>query len=207
MNASDMVLIIGIACVIGGLVGGGIKVAQVEMGQVASLWRQGALIVFGVGLIGLNLSGVILPDPHESTDAVIAEATPSNASTPDAIGSIASPAAAPQEPEPTQLAEQPVQLTLQDRMARLVPELETLEVPGWGRPEVTLQGITLNVTYQTGLEQAVLNEYINDLHTQWGNYICGNPETAAIINAGGTIDRNYVPSDSRYVNATNVTRC
>jgi hypothetical protein len=50
-------IIVGIACVIGAIVGGGVKVINIEMRSFESLWRQLLLAVFGAGLIlfGLNM--------------------------------------------------------------------------------------------------------------------------------------------------------
>lgn len=48
-------ILIGVACIIGAIIGGGVKLVQVELGQVSSLWRQSMLGVFGVILVGSGL--------------------------------------------------------------------------------------------------------------------------------------------------------
>jgi hypothetical protein len=51
------IIFIGIVCVIGAIIGGGIKVIQVELRTFDSLWRQVSLGVFGVALIVYGLIG------------------------------------------------------------------------------------------------------------------------------------------------------
>jgi hypothetical protein len=48
----ETVLVIGIACVIGAAVGGGLKVVNVELPLVASIGRQLLLAAIGIALIG-----------------------------------------------------------------------------------------------------------------------------------------------------------
>ena len=50
-------ILIGVACVIGAIIGGGMKLQVLEMGKLDSLWRQFILAVFGIALIlwGLNM--------------------------------------------------------------------------------------------------------------------------------------------------------
>jgi hypothetical protein len=44
-------ILIGVGCIIGAIIGGGVKLVQIELSQVKSLWRQSMLGVFGVILI------------------------------------------------------------------------------------------------------------------------------------------------------------
>ena len=49
-------VLVGVACIIGAIVGGGVKLVQVELSPVASLWRQ--LMLGGFGMV-LVLSGLV----------------------------------------------------------------------------------------------------------------------------------------------------
>ncbi|MEO6093965.1 MAG: YARHG domain-containing protein [Novosphingobium sp.] len=51
-----MLILIGLGCIIGAIIGGGVKLVQVELSPVTSLWRQLLLGVFGIGLViwGIN---------------------------------------------------------------------------------------------------------------------------------------------------------
>ena len=89
-------ILIGVACVIGAIIGGGIKMQVIEMRSFESLWRQFILALFGVGLImfGLNMrketaDNAIFAAHPDDTPAVAAQAEPVNG-----------PAQKP-EPEPT----------------------------------------------------------------------------------------------------------
>ena len=58
----DTVLVlIGVGCIIGGIIGGGLKLQVLEMGKLESLWRQALLAGFGVVLtiFGLAMGGKI----------------------------------------------------------------------------------------------------------------------------------------------------
>lgn len=46
------ILLIGIACIIGGIIGGGVKMVGVEFREFPSLGRQVALAGFGAVLVG-----------------------------------------------------------------------------------------------------------------------------------------------------------
>jgi zona occludens toxin (predicted ATPase) len=50
-------LVIGVVALFAAIVGGGIKIKEIEVGSVPSLWRQALLAIFGlvVGAIGLAL--------------------------------------------------------------------------------------------------------------------------------------------------------
>lgn len=52
-----ILLVIGVVALFAAIVGGGIKIREIEVGTVSSLWRQIMLGIFGlvVGLIGLIL--------------------------------------------------------------------------------------------------------------------------------------------------------
>jgi hypothetical protein len=49
-------ILIGVGCIIGGIIGGGVKLVQVELSPVSSLWRQLLLGIFGIILV---VSGLI----------------------------------------------------------------------------------------------------------------------------------------------------
>jgi hypothetical protein len=60
-------LVIGVVALFAAIVGGGIKIREIEVGSVPSIWRQALLAVFGlvVGTIGL----VLFFDSDESSTA------------------------------------------------------------------------------------------------------------------------------------------
>lgn len=60
-TAGAVLLVIGVVALFAAIVGGGIKIQQIEVGSVQSKWRQWLLAAFGVvvGVIGLIL---VLPD-------------------------------------------------------------------------------------------------------------------------------------------------
>lgn len=49
-------ILTGVACIIGAIIGGGVKLVQIELSPVASLWRQLLLGIFGLILV---ISGLI----------------------------------------------------------------------------------------------------------------------------------------------------
>jgi hypothetical protein len=59
-------LIIGVVALFAAIVGGGIKIQQIEVGSVQSKWRQWLLAIFGliVGFIGLML---LIDDSDENS--------------------------------------------------------------------------------------------------------------------------------------------
>ena len=61
-------LIIGVVALFAAIVGGGIKIREIEVGSVPSRWRQGMLAAFGiiVGIIGLVL---VIPDDNPANAA------------------------------------------------------------------------------------------------------------------------------------------
>lgn len=65
-------ILIGIVCIIGAIIGGGVKLVQIELSPVASLWRQLLLGCFGLVLIA---AGVIAGQTNASPDKA-ATATP-----------------------------------------------------------------------------------------------------------------------------------
>ena len=60
-------LVIGVVALFAAIVGGGIKIREIEVGSVPSIWRQALLAIFGlvVGTIGL----VLFFDSDESSTA------------------------------------------------------------------------------------------------------------------------------------------
>ena len=58
-------LIIGVVALFAAIVGGGIKIKEIEVGTVPSLWRQGLLAVFGVIVA---LTGLVLMDSDSSAN-------------------------------------------------------------------------------------------------------------------------------------------
>jgi hypothetical protein len=60
-TSGAILLVIGVVALFAAIVGGGVKIKEIEVGSVPSRWRQGLLALFGlvVGGIGLFL---VLPD-------------------------------------------------------------------------------------------------------------------------------------------------
>lgn len=67
-TAGAVLLVIGVVALFAAIVGGGIKIREIEVGSVPSKVRQGLLAAFGlvVGLIGLIM---VLPDDAPATTA------------------------------------------------------------------------------------------------------------------------------------------
>ena len=82
-----ILVLIGVGCIIGGIIGGGLKLQVIEMGKLESLWRQALLAGFGVVLtiFGLVMGGKV--DPFKS-----------NAPQPQIATRSAEPLASPQQP-------------------------------------------------------------------------------------------------------------
>src|SRR5207253_9123887 len=66
-----VLLVVGAVALFAAIVGGGVKIREIEVGSLPSKWRQGLLGVFGlvVGLIGLVL--VIDQDPSQAKSVEI----------------------------------------------------------------------------------------------------------------------------------------
>jgi hypothetical protein len=69
-TAGAALLVIGVVALFAAIVGGGIKIREIEVGSVPSRVRQGLLAAFGlvVGLIGLIL---VMPDDNTANAADI----------------------------------------------------------------------------------------------------------------------------------------
>jgi hypothetical protein len=65
-KAGLILLVIGVVAMFAAIVGGGIKIQQIEVGSVQSKWRQWLLGAFGlvIGLVGLVM---VLPDDKTTT--------------------------------------------------------------------------------------------------------------------------------------------
>ena len=66
-TSGAILLVIGVVALFAAIVGGGVKIKEIEVGSLPSRWRQGLLALFGlvVGAIGLVL---LLPD-NEAANA------------------------------------------------------------------------------------------------------------------------------------------
>jgi hypothetical protein len=74
-------ILIGVGCIIGAIVGGGVKLVQVELAQVTSLRRQVMLGIFGIMLVAAGLiAGGHLQIPGSRTDTETATAVGSKPS-------------------------------------------------------------------------------------------------------------------------------
>jgi hypothetical protein len=72
----DTILIMtGVGCIIGAIIGGGVKLVQIELAQVKSLWRQSMLGIFGAILIiwGLVSGGHLTFDAQPAVSPPLAE--------------------------------------------------------------------------------------------------------------------------------------
>lgn len=95
-------VLLGVVCIIGAIVGGGIKAVQLEMGQVASIARQVTLATFGVVLciLGLMLGGHI-PAFSSGKPTTQVAPSPSPSPTPSYTKAAEPVAEAKVEPSPT----------------------------------------------------------------------------------------------------------
>jgi hypothetical protein len=61
-----ILLVIGVVALFAAIVGGGVKIKEIEVGSVPSRWRQSMLAIFGVvvGLTGLIMVSGILDDSN-----------------------------------------------------------------------------------------------------------------------------------------------
>lgn len=71
-TAGAILLVIGVVALFAAIVGGGIKIQQIEVGSVQSKWRQWLLAGFGlvIGAIGLMM---VLPDSDSANNAAATE--------------------------------------------------------------------------------------------------------------------------------------
>ena len=62
-----ILLVIGVVALFAAIVGGGIKIRDIEVGTVPSLWRQGMLGAFGVVVAALGLA--LMDDDNSSANS------------------------------------------------------------------------------------------------------------------------------------------
>jgi len=76
-TAGAILLIIGVVAIFAAIVGGGIKIQQIEVGSVQSKWRQWLLGAFGlvIGLVGLIM---VLPEDKTADEATNVEVVDEN---------------------------------------------------------------------------------------------------------------------------------
>ena len=83
-----ILLVIGVVALFAAIVGGGVKIKEIEVGSVPSRWRQSMLAIFGVvvGLTGLIMVSGILDDSNttQTTQNVDNTEQVANQSTSDA---------------------------------------------------------------------------------------------------------------------------
>lgn len=109
-------IMVGVGCIIAAIIGGGVKLVQVELGPVASLWRQMLLGIFGVILVISGLiagghmasggGGSVVPAPEEPGNQVSVASTsaPANNVAPIKPATIDEPGTAPAVPPPVEAA-------------------------------------------------------------------------------------------------------
>ena len=85
-----ILLVIGVVALFAAIVGGGVKIKEIEVGSVPSRWRQSMLAIFGVlvGLTGLIMvSGILDEDnatqPTDNVDNGEGVGTDANAPAPE----------------------------------------------------------------------------------------------------------------------------
>src|SRR5207253_8029544 len=68
-TSGAILLVIGVVALFAAIVGGGVKIREIEVGNLPSRWRQGFLAIFGivVGIIGLIM--VMNPGENGSAEA------------------------------------------------------------------------------------------------------------------------------------------
>jgi hypothetical protein len=62
-----ILLVIGVVALFAAIVGGGIKIRDIEVGTVPSLWRQALLGAFGIVVTALGLA--LMDDDNSATNA------------------------------------------------------------------------------------------------------------------------------------------
>lgn len=100
-------ILIGVGCIIGAIIGGGVKLVQIELSQVTSLWRQSLLGLFGIvlvcsGLVAgghLSLAGRAAAGPGARDPSPPADGPSANTAEPTAPS--------PVEPERTETRSSP----------------------------------------------------------------------------------------------------
>ncbi len=92
-TAGAILLVIGVVAIFAAIVGGGIKIQQIEVGSVQSKWRQWLLAAFG---LVISLTGMIMAlgddtpsDAAGTENAVASETTDADAG--DAAGDANAP--------------------------------------------------------------------------------------------------------------------
>jgi hypothetical protein len=89
-GAGAILLVIGVVALFAAIVGGGVKIKEIEVGSLPSKWRQGFLAIFGivVGVTGLVMVSGILDSGNATEPAQNVEnadqgayATPTEATT------------------------------------------------------------------------------------------------------------------------------
>jgi hypothetical protein len=70
-TSGAILLVIGVVALFAAIVGGGIKIKEIEVGTVPSRWRQGLLALFGLVVGGVGLA-LLLPD-NETANAGTAQ--------------------------------------------------------------------------------------------------------------------------------------
>ena len=85
-----ILLVIGVVALFAAIVGGGIKIRDIEVGTVPSLWRQGLLGAFGIVVVVIGLIFAMPDDSDSNADvnaANVAEGSDANASEENATDS------------------------------------------------------------------------------------------------------------------------
>jgi hypothetical protein len=84
-TAGAILLVIGVVAIFAAIVGGGIKIQQIEVGSVQSKWRQWLLAAFGlvIGAIGLTM---VLPDSDTANNVADTENAASDENASNANG-------------------------------------------------------------------------------------------------------------------------
>ncbi|WP_374943961.1 hypothetical protein [Sphingomonas sp.] len=103
-------ILIGVGCIIGAIVGGGVKLVQVELAQVSSLWRQSMLGLFGVILVGSGLLAgghVRLPDAGRAVAAQPVEVAAADRAFTRPVQATGQPAMVTTQPKPLVQAQEP----------------------------------------------------------------------------------------------------
>jgi len=80
---NTILILIGVGCIIGAIIGGGVKLVQIELSPVASLWRQLLLGLFGIILVVSGIVAGKAPGPAQSGPAPSGtQGNPSSAAAP-----------------------------------------------------------------------------------------------------------------------------
>src|ERR1700745_3352977 len=83
-TSGAILLVIGVVALFAAIVGGGIKIKEIEVGSVPSRWRQGLLALFGLIVGGVGLFLLLPENGHANAGRATDNVASGNESAPGA---------------------------------------------------------------------------------------------------------------------------